>query len=50
MNNSVTEQYIILITDMKRVIDSMIDLEYEGHIFDEAQYLLDRFIEDMPTV
>lgn len=51
---SVTEQYILLISDMKRVIDTMIQLEYDevhnGIELTAAQSLLEQFIEDCPPI
>lgn len=54
MNNTITEQYIILISDMKRVINAMYELEYDevhnGIELKACESLLEQFIEDMPTV
>lgn len=44
------EQYVVLINDMKRVINSMLELEYDnyhgGIEFNCAQSMLEQFIED----
>lgn len=49
---TVSEQYVILINDMKRVIDDMLELEYDydNKTYWRAMELLDELIDDKPNI
>lgn len=49
---TIDEQYVILINDMKRVLDDMLDLEYDynSKIYQKAVDLLDELVDDKPNI